>query len=312
MTAILRAPSLLTVSLLLCAFALQALPASWIPAPPPAPEAAAADPAYWDAVLALARAESWPWERIEALRATDASRANALADGLPQADRAVQQLGAVLAAGCDGRLAHALLRLGVQGDDEALALACLLAPTAAPPAWWPALAHRALTRTAPLPVRAAAAARLLEADCWGAWPLARSILRSGTALDEPAPWADWARAGRYELPKRLIVAALDLRFARAGEAPCNFEPNASWQDQEQCLRQIEPRVQALRRAAARPPVLSLAPWPALLRQAADDAQAAAVLALLADEAMPLLRAALAAGDPGLAWTARRALEQHPR
>lgn len=312
MTANLRAPSLLPVSFLLCALALQALPADWIPERPIAPAAADAAPDYLEAVAALAREADWPWERIEALRAGDPARAAALASWLPRADRAAQKLAALLAAGCAGPLAHEVWRLGLQSEDEALAVACLLAPAAPPPEWWPALAHRALARAAPLPVRAAAAARLLEADCWGAWPLARSILRTGTDLDEPAPWADWTRGGRYELPKRLLTAALDLRFARAGQSPSGFEPNAAWKDQEECLRRLEPLAQELRRAAAQPAVQELAPWQAMLRQAADDPQAADVLALLAGEALPLLRAALGAGDPSLAWTARRALERHPR
>lgn len=294
--------------LLLCALGLQALPAGWLPAPPA--EAAAPDAAYLEEVQALAAEGSWPWERIEALRATSAGRTAALAAWLPEQNSQAQKLCAVLGSGCEGALAFALFRVGVQTDDEALGVACLMAP--APPAaeWWPALMHAALARPRPLPVRAAAAARLLEAGCWGAWPVARSMLRSGTALDEPAPWADWPRAGRYELPKRLLGAALDIRLAQAGLPPSAFEPNAAWSAQEDRLRELEPQVQALRQTAPGPAVRDLPTWQALLQGAArGEPRATAVLSLLAGEALPLLRAALADPDPGKSWMARRALEE---
>jgi hypothetical protein len=301
--------------LLLCALGSQAIPASWIPAAPPAVEVS--DSAYADAVFALAAQSFWPWEQIQTLRATEPARASTLARLLPQANAGTQKLCALLGAGCEGALAHEFLRIGVHTRDESLGVACLLAPAAPPPAWWPALVHAALRSDSPLPVRAAAASRLLEAGCWGAWPMARSMLRTGTALDEPAPWADWTRGGRYELPKRLLVAGLDLRLADAGLEPCAFEPNASWEAQTECLRLLEARIQELLRAesGARSPaaILELPTWIALVRDAATgDPQAGATLAMLSNEALPLLRAALAQGDPNLAWAARRALEERPR
>lgn len=300
------------MALLLCVLGLQALPAAWIPERPASLDDG--DAPYLLEVGALASANTWPWEQIQALRADTPARNAALAAWLPQTDVRAQSLCAILGSGCRGPLAEELFRIGAQSLDESLGVACLLAPAAPDPAWWPALASAALSRPSPLAVRAAAAARLLEAGCWGVWPIARSILRSGTAWDEPAPWADWTRAGRYELPKRLLVSSIDICLAQAGQEPCGFEPNASWADQVDRLRAIEPRAQALKRAAAVAPraVQDLPTWKALLRSAsAGDLRATAVLGLLADPALPLLRAALAGGDPNAAWMVRRALDERP-
>ena len=56
-----------------------------------------------------------------------------------------------------------------------------------------------------------------------------AVLLSGTAADDPsAPGADWARSGRYELPKRLLLASIESLFADAGETMPVVEPNAAW------------------------------------------------------------------------------------
>jgi len=302
------------VILLLCALGLQAPPASWLPAPAPA-STAAADPAgqsYLESVRALAQQDSWPWEQLEALRANTPARLAALASAFAQANAREQKLGAILGSGCAGPLAAALFRAGVQTVDEGLGVACLLAPAAPGPEWWPALTRIALARPLSLPLRAVATARLIEAGCWGVWPVARSILRTGTAMDEPAPWANWQRAGRYELPKRLLLVSLDKRLTEAGLPACGIEPNGPWADQELALSRLEPQIQQLARSMAHPAVQRLSTWRALLQDAASgDPRAAQVLAMLAESALPLLRAALADADPAMSWAARQALEERP-
>lgn len=274
---------------------------------------AAADETYAARVRTLMARPEWPWPEIEAARPATPAETAALADLVRDASDRGLILLATLASGCaaDGPLADALWRRGTGILPEAAAVACLTAPLRAEEAWWPALAHLAARRTAPLAVRASAIARLLESGCDAAWPWARAVLLTGTARDDGAdPFADWTRGGRYELPKRLLVAALDARARARGEPPVGFEPNAAWAEQERVVDRLAQRFTT----AAAPSADALAPtWPALLAAAnTDDLAARRALAMLGAARPALLRAALASGDPGLALTARRALDERPR
>lgn len=278
---------------------------------PPAPAAPPADAAVLRGLEEFAAQESWDWSEIESWRAQGAERADALAVAVSGADDRALRLYATLAAGCNGDspLAHALLRRAAQGLPEAAAVACLLAPERVPEEWWGALAHLAARTAAPLDVRGAALARLLDSGCDAAWPWARALLATGTARDEGSdPFADWRRAGRYELPKRLLAGALDARAVRLGLEPPAFEPNAAWTDQERAIERIA-RTFGTAGASTQPPPC----WRALLRPAAAGEPAARrALALLGAERPALLRTALGSADPAIAAAARRALDERPR
>jgi len=281
---------------------------------PPAPAPAVrADEDYAAQVQALLAEAEWPWERIEALRPQAPEQALALSQTVRTADDQALRLLATLAAGCagDSALAHALWSRATGILPEAASVACLLAPNQASEAWWPALAQLAARPTASLPVRAAAISRLIESGCEAAWPWARAVLLTGTARDtEAEPFADWQRGGRYELPKRLIVAALDARARARGEAACGFEPNAAWAEQERAVE----RIAAQTRSASPPMSSALAPsWAALLHSAAArDLASQRALAMLGAARPAVLRGALASGDADLALAARRALDERPR
>ncbi|TAH38648.1 MAG: hypothetical protein EYC70_04575 [Planctomycetota bacterium] len=150
-------------------------------------------------------------------------------------------LAAMVAAGAEpsDALTRACLRAACEIREEDAALAALLAPRWPDPACLPALAYLALEPDRPISVRAAAIGRLLDADCASAWPLARSLLRTGTPLDEDAPWADWPRGGRYELPKRVLLLSVNAWLQRHGQPPTDYEPNASWSDQMERLQALE-------------------------------------------------------------------------
>lgn len=285
-----------------------ALPTELLPAQPllEGPQ----ESAYASAVAALAAEPVWTWERIEALRARDDGRRRTLAARVPDAGDAELRLLAVLGADCpaDGALADAFLRRAVLGLPEAAGVACLLAPRAVTEAWWAALAHLAARPAAPLALRAAAIARLLDSGCDAAWPWARAVLLTGTAHDEsPDPFADWRRSGRYELPKRLIAGALAARLDLGDAA--GFEPNAAWAEQERAVARIGAALAVAARSPSTPPPAN---WQALLPAAAADPAARRALAMLGTARPALLRAALSARDPGLAATARRALDERPR
>ncbi len=296
---------------LLLALLLQGLPADLLPEPRVSTSPEATE--YVAAVRVLAAEPEWAWERIAELRARGSPRSEALAALVAGSDAAQLRLIAVLGADCAGDLADALFAAGTQTADEAVGVACLLAPAAPAPQWWPALAHVATRTVAPLPLRAAAISRLLEADCWDAWPLARSILRTGTARDEPAPWADWLRGGRYELPKRLIIAALDRTLARGGAPHSGFEPNAAWRVQERSLEALEPRIQEIRDRAPTAQTLVSSPWQALLHHAAaGNTHAHEAMLLLGGAAEPVLSEALRGNDRALAAAARQIAAESPR
>ncbi len=230
------------------------------------------------------------------LREQVQERPESWAKALPHmGDFAVRAL-AQAAAGClaDSPLAAGLLTQGLLRSVEATALPCILAPHRVPLSTLPSLAELSLDATRPLSLRAAACARLLESGCRPAWALARSILRTGTAWDEDAPWATWPRDGRYELPKRILVLTLDSLL---GEA-CGFEPNAPWKKQVQQLAALESRLPAaLGAAAARAKVApsvekeQFARQVAALMRSSQDSSRLAV-ALLLPHSLQILRQAL--------------------
>lgn len=203
------------------------------------------DPAFSDRVVAMADRAEWRLADVDQLRAEidAADEFAAIIQLLDGGSESTVRLAALLATGQrQDELDDALLRAACTLPQEAPALACVLAPSRVPERWWPALLMLAQEPTATLPVRAAATARLMEAGLVEVWPLARSILRAGTRLDEPAPWADWKRGGRYELPKRLLVLSLDKLLLQHDGRACGFEPNAAWDAQVTQLEALELRI----------------------------------------------------------------------
>ncbi len=245
---------------------------------PAVPAPAAPDPQRLDALRALARTDPWPTERIAALRPATPEEADALAELLLRGTQPEGRLAALAGAGTPGNsaLGAALLRFGVLGLAPEDALAGLLAVESAPTEWLPALARLAARRDAPLETRAAACALLLDAGVVSAWPLARAILLTGTAEDRGDPDWDWPRTGRYELPKRLLVLALDRLLQRHGLPPSGLEPNASWAAQVARVHALDAVVPTLETPRL-PPVETLE---RLRRTAAGDAEAARALALV--------------------------------
>lgn len=297
---------------LLAALLLQA-PALLPPLAPPevAPSAAFAARLAATSARGTASAE----ELAELAPATAGERA-ALLDAFARGGPAEVRLASLVSAGCvpGDPLTAGALTAAWELRDEGAALAALLAPASFPPSAWPALAWIALDPERPASLRAAATSRLLRSGCAGAWPLARSLLRAGTAADEMAPWADWSRSGRYELPKRLLLVEIEAWLAAAGEDPSGCEPNAAWQDQVDALRALEPRIQRLLGRIEPVADRDLARGVAVLLRvegpAAERARRAA--AMLVPHASATLRRALAERDPGLVFSARRALEILPR
>ncbi len=205
-------------------------------------------PSYLDALRKTAATGSIPKEVIAELRPTNKAQTEALRFLLQVGNTAEVRLVAILAANSavDAPLTLELLRVGVSLQDEAAALACLLSPLGAPAVSLPSLAYLAQDAGAPLSTRAAATGLLLEAGCLNAWPMARSIFLSGTAADnERLPWAKWRRSGRYELPKRLLLIAVNRLLQGLGEPECGFEPNAAWAAQVKQVAYLEARFQGL-------------------------------------------------------------------
>ncbi len=217
--------------------------------PPPA-ALPAPDSAYRARVAAFAAPARIRTADLAPLRPAGPAQVAALIDLLRRGDAHELRVAILLGTGAapGTPLAEALFRVGCEPGDEASTLAAVLAPRKPASADLPALAYLASTPERPLSVRAAAAARLLEGDCAGAWPLARAILATGTPREESAPWADWERTGRYELPKRTLILFVDAWLERHGEKPPPpFEPNASWKHQAEQLALLD---EAATRAAA--------------------------------------------------------------
>jgi hypothetical protein len=162
-----------------------------------------------------------------------AAEQSALALLIADGTAAEVRLAAVLAAGAtsDSALGRALWRRAALDFNETRCLASLLAPATPSANALPLLAWIAADKRRTLPVRAAAVARLLDADCLAAWPMARLMLLTGTAADETTELANWPRKGRYELPKRILLLSIQELLQRHQQPATDFEPNASWQAQ---------------------------------------------------------------------------------
>jgi hypothetical protein len=242
-----------------------------------------------------------------------------LASYIPQlSDRELQLLGAVLAGTApNSPTTLPLLREGLRRPDPTTALSCLLAPKEVPLSSLPSLAWLAVDSGKAIELRAAALCRLLSARCKSAWPLARSLLLTGTRADTPSPFADWPRTGRYELPKRLLVLQLDEILAAEGRPPCGIEPNASWLNQVQQVSAFEEfAVQVFQKKSVAQDSVSREDYEAfskgiakLLQQPTErQLHAIEACSLLLPHALPTLRLALTKDDPQIAVTARRVLE----
>ena len=286
-------------------------------APPPA-TGPAEDAAYAQRFAEWAAAPAFDLEALPAARPATPEQASVLVRVLEHGAPREVRIAALLASGCaaDSRLAAACWRAGGMIREEGAALGALLAPQHPAPAALPALAWLAMQTDRPLSVRAVAVGRLLEADCSGAWPVARSILRTGTRLDEDAPWSDWARVGRYELPKRALLVSVDAWFAARGGGAAAYEPNAAWSVQAEQLQALEVRATA-RAAAARPlpadVTLETSLDEMMARGLAGDDRAARALALLLPHSHDFLaRQAAQATAPAVAELAARILATAPR
>lgn len=236
---------------------------------PPAADTGSVEPdsVYRNQLQALVSRTTWVEERLQPLRPQEPGHDAVLISMLERGSDAEVRLAALLAAGTSGDspLGLALWRRAAQDFEEARVLACLLAPSTVPAEALPSLAFLASDPSRSLPQRAAACARLLDADVLTAWPLADAILRTGTASDREAGIADWRRGGRYELPKRILLLAVQDLLRRHDLEPTSFEPNGSWKSQEKALDALQPTVDGLRgQEFATPP--RLRPWLALEKQ----------------------------------------------
>jgi len=213
--------------------------APWLPPLPAIPLADAEDV---DLLQSVVSATPWPLEDIENWHPRNEEENRGLAAMVEDADLPTLRFLALAGAGvrAESPLGRALYRSGCQMLPEAEALACLLAPTAPDAVSALALSNLALRRDRSLPVRAAALGRLLEAGYAGAWPLAKAILLTGTAADDPQmPYADWVRGGRYELPKRLLLVSIRQLLPHEQAAELQFEPNSPWADQVTAAEGLE-------------------------------------------------------------------------
>ena len=221
----------------------------------PVPALGEIDPSYAQEIRLLCQLETIPMATLSALTPTTTVQEQALRRILRQESAPAQRVAALLIAQAKSAQVWnlELLHAAAKTSDDATALACVLA-------WQPqadpgiaAMAFLASDSARTLAIRAAACGALLEAGLISAWPLARSILRTGTAADEDAPWANWPRHGRYELPKRLLVLAIDRARLKVGLKACGFEPNDSWQNQVITLQNMEGEIISLKRAFAKNP-----------------------------------------------------------
>lgn len=201
--------------------------------PPSLAEPMATDSDYSKTVVQLAASATWSAESIAQLSFVSSAETGALAELIAEGTDPEVRLAAVLSAGVasDSELGRALWRRAALDFNEARCLASLLAPAAPSADALPLLAWIATDERRSLPVRAAAVARLLDADCLAAWPMARLMLLAGTAVDDTTAIANWPRKGRYELPKRVLLLSIQGFLERHQQAATNFEPNGAWQVQ---------------------------------------------------------------------------------
>jgi len=196
-------------------------------------EVVAPEPAYLNSVQALAASAAWPADSMAALTPDSSAQMAALAWLIEDGTDPEVRLAAVLSAGAesDSPLGYSLWRRAALDFNEERSLACLLAPNTPDTTALPLLAWIASDKSRSLPVRAAAVARLLDADCLAAWSICRLMLLTGTAADRTTTIADWPRKGRYELPKRILLLSLQHFLQRQGQPITDFEPNAAWNTQ---------------------------------------------------------------------------------
>ena len=234
---------------------------------PPTPTFEASPSAvYQQAIQELAAAETWSNTSLVQLAPKNGSQNATLAGFLHDGTHAEVRLSAILGAGCYGEspLAYAFWRRAALEQEEAQTVACLLAPASVPSEVLPMLAWLASDTQRSLPVRATALARLLDADQFQVWPLARSILRTGTAEDVVAPGADWKRSGRYELPKRILLLSIQRLLQRHGLRSTDFEPNAAWRSQLLQLIVLEQQILRLPKASLPIATVQARPWKKIL------------------------------------------------
>lgn len=259
--------------------------------PHSAAEPVTVDLDYSRAVSQLAMADVWPEQEIELLQGDLPAEQNTLAKLVAHGTDREVRLAALLGSGVasDSPLGRALWRRAALDFKEDRCLASLLAPGAPSADALPLLAWIAADERRTLPVRAAAVARLLDADCLAVWPLARFMLLDGTAADETTEIANWPRKGRYELPKRVLLLSIQEMLARHQQPATNFEPNSAWQAQVVQVEQLDTMV--LQCVSAPPVAVDQAPntWRALhkLDKAGSD-HAAASFVLFRHRAAKLL------------------------
>jgi len=256
-------------------------------------------------------------DTLDSLKPRSKSEVLELAANLGHFTNRELQLFSTVAAGAtaDSPFSLALIREGLRRPDTTTALSCLLSPADVPPSALPALAWLATDSSKALELRAAAISRLLSARCRSSWPLARTILLTGTPSDTPTAMADWPRTGRYELPKRLLVLEIDRIFSAEGLPPCEVEPNAAWKLQVQQVSTLDERMtrffsSATKRFALQPIeeqqdfARQLAK---LLTEQKDVEHAANACSLLLPHATPTLQIALTKNDPKLTATVRKVM-----
>ena len=199
---------------------------------PPAKELPTADAAYFAEVMKLALQETITKEVLRQTRSQNPQQVLSLQQVLRQGDHAQRRTAILLGNKIQEPAWNTeLLRTALRTHDEGTSLMAVLAWKPLPDADPSVLAYLAADPTRTLTLRAAACAGLLRAECTSAWPLARTILKLGTGQEEDAPWATWRDPGKYELPKRILVLALDELAQAHGLSRCGIEPNAAWKDQ---------------------------------------------------------------------------------
>jgi hypothetical protein len=154
----------------------------------------------------------------------------------------------------------------------------------------PLIAWIAQDQRRSLAVRAAAIARLLDANCLAAWPMARRMLWTGTAVDKKTSIANWSRKGRYELPKRILLLSIQGLLKRRDLTSTDFEPNAPWVVQVEQVEKLNEIMSALEPTPPLPVDRMPQSWKRLLDlKEAGNAEAIASFQLFREFAAELLK-----------------------
>ncbi|MCX8228868.1 MAG: hypothetical protein OTJ44_02845 [Planctomycetota bacterium] len=198
----------------------------------PAKELPTADATYFAEVMEMGQRETLSKEILMQARPQYTQEVQALRQVLRQGNHAQRRTAILLGKNILEPSWHTeLLRAALKTHDEGTSLMAVLAWKPSADADPSVLAYLAADPTRTLTLRAAACAGLLRAGCTSAWPLARTILKLGTGQEEDAPWVTWRDPGKYELPKRILVLALDELGQAHGLSRCGIEPNGAWKDQ---------------------------------------------------------------------------------